>query len=159
MKTYLVVIADYDHMKTTDENVLYIILTHLLSIFSLNHSPPFVHLHHKIKDPFLDVHTRDILHYFIRGLKSPPPPWISGRLWNIIHLLPCRTPCRRLFIHKVNIQPHQFPRNKVNVAHVGFYIEIRHGLEFNVSSKELLWPTLVGLISVALHIISRTFLL
>ena len=40
-----VVLKDYYHMTTMDENVNWLKLTHLLSIFSLNLKAPFCTLH------------------------------------------------------------------------------------------------------------------
>ena len=40
----MVVIKEYEHTKTVDENVKWMKPTHLLSIFSQTLGPPFVHL-------------------------------------------------------------------------------------------------------------------
>ena len=59
--TYVVVIENYDHMTTLDENVNDE-LANLLSNFSLNLRGPFVHLpllHNKLIT-FLDVNAREI---------------------------------------------------------------------------------------------------
>ena len=39
-RTYMVVVEDFDHMKTMNENVHWMKLTHLLSIFPLNLRTP-----------------------------------------------------------------------------------------------------------------------
>ena len=44
-RRHMVVIEECDHMKTMDENVKWMKLTHLLAFFSLNLRAPFVHLH------------------------------------------------------------------------------------------------------------------
>ena len=48
-------------------------------------------------------------HGLLKFASCPPlggrPDEKSGRPWNLIHSPPCRTPCRRLFIHEVFFGP------------------------------------------------------
>lgn len=58
----MVVIEDYYHMTTMNDNVSWMKLAHLLSIIPLTLVVPFVHLHEyptKLLISFLNVHTRE----------------------------------------------------------------------------------------------------
>ena len=57
-----VVIKDYNHMTTMDENMNWMKVTHVLSNFSLNLRPPFVNLHLlQIYSSLSTVYTREKL--------------------------------------------------------------------------------------------------
>ena len=97
MKTrrHMVVIEDYDHMKTMDENVKQMKLTHLLSALSPNLTAPFCTSHvlkfyslfgctHQKRKKYLSLmytmyastsnNTLSYTHVsFASGMKNPPP--------------------------------------------------------------------------------------